>query len=58
MPVQCRISRTEAPVVLARMPEVAAAQIRHETVTERMRAWMTEGASRARVGLGRVLGER
>ncbi len=52
------MSKTEALAVLARMPEVAAPQTRHDTVTERMRAWMTEDASRERVGLGRVVREK
>lgn len=32
--------------------------MRHDSVTERMRARMTEGASRERVGDGRVVWDR
>jgi len=37
---------------------VAVVHTRHDSVTERMRARMTEGASRERVGDGRVVWDR
>jgi len=53
----CRISDGDASAALVRMAAVAARHRKHEIATERMRARMTEGASRERVGLGRVVAE-
>jgi hypothetical protein len=55
--VRWRISDVDAPAVLVRMIAVEARQKKQEMVTERMRARITDGASRESVGLGLVVDE-
>jgi hypothetical protein len=50
--------RLESSAAAAMTRKDVVLHARHETVTDRMRARMTEGASRERVGEGRVVGER
>jgi hypothetical protein len=55
--MRCRTSDAER-LKCARRREVARQARKHEVSTDRIRAEMTEGASRKRVGEGRVWRER
>lgn len=57
-PMRWRAPATDRPPHCIRMYSVAAEHSVHDSVTEAMRARITEGLSRDRVGDGRVLEER